>query len=400
MKLHTKKWIATITVACVFSVTGLIGCSHQKLSDVSLDGLSFGEDGARKEFKIRKDWAIDTLDKTNTFFRKINRAKVILFQDLVIQANSIDGIKAFDVKSGNIVWTLKIPNGVEASLALSNGYLYFGGLDGQFYSVKASNGQIAWSTPTKNENLSEPLVVDGIVYFMSGNNSVFSLDAKTGKQLWLYTRQDPSQLSIRGGSKPAYYNHSIIVGFSDGSVAALLSESGAVKWEKVLNKNKRFKDIDSDPLIEGDYIYLTGYDDSTFCLRAATGESVWKSSVGGYGSLSIIQERLYVPSSNSELAVLNKETGRKIFSYALSDGLPTGVSFLKGLAVFGESQGAIRFIDSRSGKLIGYLTPGRGIMSVPVVDEKNNYVYFISGEALLYRLEAGWDKPNPFPFLR
>lgn len=390
-----------LMTAYVFS--GLLGCSSTKnltesISDQLADHL--GEEGARKEFQIRRDWTIDTLDKTNLVYRKINRAKVVLHQNLVIQANAIDGIKAFDAQTGSKVWNLKIPFGVEASLILQNGILYFGGLDGQFYSAKASTGQVLWSFPTKVENLSEPILVDDVVYFVTGNNTVYALDAKTGKQLWLYSRPDPSQLSIRGGSRPGYYNHSLIIGFSDGAVVSLIAETGAVKWEKVLNKNKRFKDIDSDPLVEGDFVYVTGYDESTYCLRAATGDMVWKSSVGGYGSLAIQQDRLFVPSSSAELVALSKETGRRVFAFPLTDGLPTGVSFLKGLAVFGESQGALRFIDSRSGKQVGYLTPGRGIMSTPVIDEKNNYVYFISGEALLYRLEAGWNRPNPFPYLR
>jgi outer membrane protein assembly factor BamB len=84
----------------------------------------------------------------------------------------------------------------------------------------------------------------------------------------------------------------------------------------------------------------------------------------------------------------------------LKEGIATGASMLKGLVVFGESQGALQILDAASGKQISSFSPGRGILSPPTVDEKTGMVYFISNEANLYALRVGWSNKAQIPYLR
>jgi outer membrane protein assembly factor BamB len=278
--------------------------------------------------------------------------------------------------------------------------VFIGANDGQFYSIDADSGRILWTFPTRIENLSEPLLDNGILYFLTGNNSVYALEADSGKQLWLYTRQDPSILSVRGGSKPAIRNGTLYIGFSDGYLVALLASNGAVKWEKFLNKNKKFRDIDSNPVLDGDFLYALGFDDALYCLRAATGDLVWKSEKGGYGTPLLLGDRLYFASSNSEFVAVDKLTGKRIWAHKLKEGIATSASIYKGLIVFGESQGSLKFLDSGTGRLVGSFDPGKGILSPPAIDDKKNLVFFISNEANIYALEVGWNWPQGFPYLR
>lgn len=238
---------------------------------LSLSSCSLLEGGKshseRRVLEAKNQWVKSTTDKDNLGFRKINRMKPLLYKNWVIQANGMDGIAAYDQQTGREKWKLSIENGVEASAAIINDRVFFGANDGQFYSVFAETGKVLWTFPIRIEGLSEPLIADGNVYFMTGNNTLYALDASSGRQLWLYSRQDTAAISIRGGSKPTLKNGTLYAGFSDGAVVALLASNGAVKWEKQLNKNKKFRDLDSDPVIEGDFLYILGYDDHcTVCV--------------------------------------------------------------------------------------------------------------------------------------
>lgn len=373
------------------------GCS-------SLDKIS-AANAEHRQFQIRKLWVRQTTEKQNMAFRKINRMAPVFYRnkkagETVIQANALDGILAYGRESGRVIWRRPIPNGVEASIALVNETLFVGANDGQFYSLNAETGEVNWTFPTRIENLSEPLVSEGVVYFLSGNNSLYALDASTGKQLWLYTRQDPSSLSIRGGSKPLIRNGTLYVGFSDGSFVALLASTGTVKWEVLLNKNKKFRDMDSDPVLDGDLIYIMGFDQATYCLKASTGEIVWKNDHGGYGRALVHGDFLYLPTTSDEVVSLEKSTGKKVWSYTIAAGIATSPAYFNGTIVFGESQGALIFLDARSGRLIKRFEPGKGVFSPATVDEKKSQVFFISNEANLYGLEAKWAAPPAFSFLR
>jgi outer membrane protein assembly factor BamB len=369
------------------------GCSTFK-STIGSRFESWSSRNSKRVFEVKTAWVRSTNITENWGFRKINRMTPILAGDLVIQGNGVDSISAFNRESGNLKWQLPIANGAEASAALIKDRLFFGASDGNFYSIEASTGQIIWSFSTKSENLSEPLLHDGVVYFLAGTNVFYALDAASGKQLWLHSRQDTSQFSIRGGSKPALRNGVLFVGFSDGSVVALNSKTGNVIWENQLNRNKRFRDIDATPVVDGDQVYVPGYDDKLYCISAEKGEVLWKIDGGGYSGVTILGEYIFYPTSNGQILALKKTNGEKLWTYKLSEGIATHVRVFKGILTFGESQGRLVFLDARTGKLLGDFDPGRGVMSSPEVDDKNNRVYFISGEANLYALDAGWVKKN------
>lgn len=358
----------------------------------------------RKTFQINEEWVVSTPKNFGLGLRKINRMSPLIYKDktqeLIIQGNSIDGIAAYQKGNAYEVWKLNVTNGVEGSAAIINDRLFFGGLDGQFYSVEATTGKVLWTFPTRIENLSEPLIDDGVVYFLTGSGSLYALDAESGKQLWLYSRQDPNSLNVRGGSKPTLKNGVLFVGFSDGSLVALNAKTGTVKWERQLNNNKKFKDLDTNPLVDNEVVFALGFDDHLYCLRTSTGESVWKNDTGGYGGMILVGDKLMYATTNMEFVAVDKASGIRSWTYKLEDGIATTPSLYRGLVVFGESQGSLVFLDTGTGKLVGSFDPGRGVMSPPTVDEKANRVYFISGESNLYSLDIGFKYPKVFTYLK
>ncbi len=345
---------------------------------------------SKRSFEVKTAWVRQTTQQDNLGFRKINRMTPILAGDLVIQGNGMDGISAYSRDNGHLKWTLPVKNGVEPSATLIRDRLFVGASDGNFYSIEASTGRVQWTFPTKAENLSEPLLDEGIIYFLAGNNVLYALDAASGRQVWLYSRQDTSVFSIRGGSKPAIRNGILYIGFSDGSLVAFNAKSGAVTWELQLNRNKRFRDIDASPILDGEQIYIAGYDDKLYAVSAAKGEVLWRVDQGGYSSVTIAGDRIYYPTTGGEVLALNKSNGEKVWSFKVKDGIATQVKVFKGILTFGESQGRLQFLDAGTGQALGNMEPGRGILSAPQIDEKSNRVYFISGEANLYAIDAQW----------
>lgn len=376
-----------------FAILSLAGCSSfeqwmQKTSE-------------KREFQVRETWVRSGTRKDNLAFRKINRMTPLISGNLLIEANALDGVAAYNLETGAEVWRLKIDNGAETGAALINDRLFFGASDGLFYSVSAKDGKVLWTFPTRTENIAEPLLDSstGILYFLSGANSLYALDAESGRQIWLYSRQDSSNFSIRGGSKPALKDGNLFVGFSDGALVSLNAKTGNLQWEIQLNKNKKFRDLDAAPVVDGDLLYVSGYDDKLYALSPQKGDVQWKADGGGYYPVTIAGDKLYYSTTGGEVLALDKVSGKKIWGYKLKEGIATQAKIYKGLAVFGESQGSLRFLDANSGKETASFDPGRGIMSSPLADEKADRVYFISGEANVYAMEAKWAAPKWIPYL-
>lgn len=338
---------------------------------------------------VSAHWVRDSLASKNLGFRKINRMSPILYKNLVIVGNSIDGVVAYTQDVGQEVWRIAIPQGVEASGTVIKDRLFVGSNNGRMYSIDLGTAQIIWSFDTKSEVIAEPLLQDGVLYFLSASQSVFALDAVTGKQQWTYNRQDTASLmTLRGGSRPSYANGNLYLGFSDGSLVALNAKTGTQQWEIYLNKNTRFKDIDASPVIDGDFIYINSYDDKLYCVSKTKGEIIWSAKSGGVSTPIIVGDRIVFSTSKGELISVAKSDGHEIWKYKSENGILTDPILFRGFIVTGESQGSLLLLDILTGELKGSFEPGRGVFSKPIASLENKLIYFISGEGNIYSVHA------------
>jgi len=355
-----------------------------------------------REFNFKKKWARSTLQTDYLGYKRLHRMPPLVTKDLVIVSNAVDGMVAYDRKRAYKVWTFKVKGGVEAGAELVGDNLFFGASDGHFYSLNVLNGKINWSFPIRSEGLSKPLVNQGVVYFIAGNNVAYALNSSNGQKIWLYNRLDSTNLSIRGGSQPAAYGNKIILGFSDGFVVALNINTGQMAWEKPLNSNKRFRDVDSSPTVENDRIYVASFDDSLYCLNVKDGSEIWKVNEGGFYAITLFEDSLFYSTSTGKLLALDKKSGKELWSRELKHGMGTKPTVHKGLLIIGETEGSLKALDTKTGDLIGEYKSGAGISSEVVIKDFNDgfgNVYFLTKQANLFVLDMGWRNKENWKWL-
>ncbi len=78
----------------------------------------------------------------------------------------------------------------------------------------------------------------------------------------------------------SHIRRSVLIGFSDGALVALNRSSGAVVWEANLNRNKRFRDVDATPVVDGDNVYASSYDGALYALSRVDGRILCRSMTG------------------------------------------------------------------------------------------------------------------------
>jgi outer membrane protein assembly factor BamB len=356
-------------------------------------------DSSKPDLKVSAFWVQDTLAEKNYQFRKVNRMTPVVYKKTIVVGNALDGIVSYDLETKNEKWRIAIPRGVEASGAAIRDTLFVGGLDGKLYSVNLPDGRINWTFDTKTEVVSEPLLDEGVLYFMAGSQSMYAVDGVSGKQMWSYSRQDTSSnMTVRGGSKPALVGGMLYVGFSDGSLVALNAQTGTEQWEITLNRNTKFKDIDSSPVVSDDVLLINSYDDKLYCISKNKGEIIWSVPYGGSSTPLVIEDKVYTTSSRGELLALSKKDGSLLWKRDTKMGIYTDPINFNNLLVSGESQGKLMFFEKDSGKVLGSFEPGRGVFSKPAVHE--GHLYFISGEANVYGVSAEFPTRHEIPYLR
>ncbi len=357
---------------------GLAGCSLNKTTP--------------NRFVIEKRWARNTFAETYLKARLIHRFTPVLDKDRVVVGNSIDSVVAYNRSSAQELWRVQLHGGSEGGAQLVGKTLFFGSGDGQLYALRAETGAKIWSYPLGAEGLAPPLVADGKLFVLGGNNVAHALDARTGKLIWTYNRREAANISVRGGAQPAIAGSVVVFGFSDGSVVGMRPSSGAIAWETNINRNKRFKDVDATPIVDGDRIYVSSYDGGLYCLNAKDGSTIWTIEEGGYEQVAIQGDTLFFSTSGGEVLAADKASGKILWRQKNPRGIATGPVYYKGTVIVGEMAGALRFLDSKTGVLLGEFEPGRGVTSRVEVDPQTDELYFISVDANIYALRAGWKK--------
>lgn len=348
------------------------------------------------------NWVKPTYEDSLKVHRKMNRMTPVVTEELIIQGNNLEDLVAYDKNSGRVVWRKKIKGGVEAGALQFKNRLYVTANDGAVSALELATGRELWSFTTSSENISAPVMdfQTGFLYFQNSQNTVFCLDAENGKQVWIYSKNDATLITIRGAATPTLGQGQVYVGFSDGTFVALKASSGQVLWEQNLNRNKKFRDIDAQAVIYKDLVIVAGYDDKVYALDAARGTTAWTYPTGSSVAVTVADNQLYVGSTMNSVVKLKADSGELIWSYGDVKGVPTQIIIYDQFVLFGESQGKLKILSTSNGKLLSSFEPGRGIFSRPYIDEKKSDVYFISGEAYLYNLKLVKNPVNSFSYTR
>jgi outer membrane protein assembly factor BamB len=276
-----------------------------------------------RKFVIEESWVRSTTAKEFIGYRRMNRMAPLIYKNMLIQSNSIDGIVSYNRVTGNEFWRLNLRNGVEGGAVIAEERLYFGASNGNFYCVDPANGKVLWSFATHVETLAAPTVEKSIVYFETATGVVYALDAITGKQLWLYNRGTTQSLTVRASTQPVIDGENLLVGFSDGFLVSLRKRDGILVWDKKLAFTGRFKDVDSTPVLDDNRLYVSSFDGALYCLKRENGEVIWQHDEGGYTAAVILQDRLFYATTNGLIQALDKVSGKVLWSHPVKKGIAT-----------------------------------------------------------------------------
>lgn len=202
-----------------------------------------------------------------------------LYQDLVLLGAGDGTLYALKAKTGKIAWTIKLDGMIRSDIAISDGVLFVGTMQGTVSAYRLANQEKLWSFKTKGNKL-----------FPDGD--------------------------VQGGISVDH--DTVYFGARDGFVYALSKETGQQKWAT----GHKGSWVISTPTLKGDLvIYGTSDLHTVQALNRKTGELVWKYDADGRVLSSVIgvDGLGYVGLAESSVAILNLETGKAV-AYATSEG--------------------------------------------------------------------------------
>lgn len=336
------------------------------------------------------EWVIDVSDKKRSFKPQVlQRSAPFITPNLVIQANTSNGIQAYKRHNGRLSWFLPVSGGVESNIVSHKGRIFFGGSDGFFYALEIKTGLVVWKYYSNAENIGTPFIYKNTIYFMTSQNKIYALNIRTGQMVWSHSSLalNSQSLSIRGVSRPFVEKNRLYISSSNGWIAALNRKTGNWIWQTSLSKaTDKFKDADTNPLVYGNYIYISNYEGHLFCIHKKTGRILWKKPDGSFNNPVIQGNKIYYTTSSKKLKALDRFSGRLLWSQKLNS-IATQPLIYKSYLIHGLNKGNIQVRNIKNGKLLHSIDLFRSVSATPVLDDFESEIYVLSNKPWLYKLK-------------
>jgi len=336
--------------------------------------------------KVDKNWRVGLGKKIQTGDAILSP---VLFGEDIYAASANGRVYKVSSISGKQVWEVKLKKElISSGVGVGGGLVLVGTDQGIVYAFNQQDGSIAWKAPLSSEILSSPVIDNGIVVARAGDGKVFGLSAYDGSVSWTISRQLPS-LTLRGESRPVLTQGVAFIGFSDGNMAAFRADTGAALWDfpisfpRGTNDIDRLSDVDTNPLLVGDFLYISSYQEVTHALDIRNQLIAWSSDISSFHSLAYDAAFLYITDRTGIVHQLDRATGEKKWSQSSLEHFSVSAPISVGPYVLvSEGEGSLYVLSKSDGQIVGRHGLGaKTIIGEPIVD--SGVIYFMDSSGNL-----------------
>jgi outer membrane protein assembly factor BamB len=247
-------------------------------------------------------------------------ARPVVAEGRVYAMDSEGTISAFDAKTGERRWRVE-PEGLDSDgmlgggLAYDSGWLFATMSSGEVLGLNAASGTQIWRQSLGLPLHAAPTVADGHLLVESADNQLYALDGQTGRPLWRHAGFFEGA-SMLGGPSPAVDAGVVVVPYSSAEVFGLLLDSGRPLWNDTVQRPRRtealaqINDIDGEPVIADDEVYVAGYGEQMAAIDLRRGVRSWDLDLGSTDTPWLAGDFLYVLSTRGEVVCLLRANGR------------------------------------------------------------------------------------------
>ena len=333
--------------------------------------------------RLLRNWTVDIGSNIGDGDAVISPALLGEYLYAASTNGSVDKISASD---GSRVWRTKLKKEIiSAGVGVGSGLVLVATDQGIVYALNQQDGSISWQVDLGSEVLASPVVGGDVIVARTGDGKVYGLAPFDGEILWTISRQLP-RLTLRGDSKPLVFAGVVFAGFADGTLAAVEAANGRALWDfpisfpRGTSEIDRLADIDTDPLLVGDFIYISSYQEVTHALNIKEQRIAWSVDISSFHSIAYDAAHLYISDKKGVIHQLNRATGERLWSQEglrlSSISAPVSVGPYV-LVADGDSQ--LYVIEKRSGEFLGKHKLGaRTIVGDSIVD--SDTIYFIDSD--------------------
>ena len=314
-------------------------------------------------------------------------------------------VRAFDEKTGKLIWSFEAEVPDEDDEAFGGGIAYADRMIfmttgyARVLAISAENGKLLWEKRAAGPIRAAPAIGEGKVLAISIDNRVSAYDEVTGEQLWFHAGFAETA-GLLGGASAAITDRTAVVPYSSGELFSLRLSTGRVNWSDSLVSVRRvdalasLADIRARPVIDRGVVYALSHGGRMVAFDEASGARVWDRRIGGIQTPWVAGDFIYVVTLDQTILCLTRRGGRVRWATPLPnfedvEDLEDPISWAGPVLVsdrllIGNTLGELWSVSPYDGKPIGRIDLGDPIRIPPIVAD--GYVYVQTEAGTLFAL--------------
>lgn len=343
-----------------------------------------------EEFSLRRDWSVNVGDGQG---RRYNRLQPVIVGDTIFAASEDGEVYAINKASGDVLWRERTGETITGGVGAGGDMVLLGTRDAKVFALEQSTGELLWEATVSSEVLAAPASDGRVVAVQTIDGRLIALEPADGRQRWVYETTVPA-LSLRGNSKPVISGNVVIAGFSSGIAAGVDANNGFLLWEERIAVPQgrydieRIIDIDGDPVVVGNVVYMGSYQGNLMGLDVQTGRIVWGLPGSTYHGLALGLGNIYWVDSFSHVYAVQNNTERTVWE---NDDLRlrriTAPTTFNNFIAVADFEGYLHILSQIDGHFVTRTRVDRDGVRAPIVaDGRSIYVYGNSGRLSAYSL--------------
>lgn len=296
-------------------------------------------------------------------------------------------------RNGSTIWSKLMSASFSAGPGADQGLIFLGTRKGLVIAIRQSDGAQVWEAQVSSEILTPPAASNSVVLIKSIDGELTALSETDGHALWHFHQTEPS-LILHGGSVPQIVHDDVVVGFANGNLVKLTLDEGSLMWQQLIAMPEgsfpiqRMVDIDADPVVYKNRVYVATYQGRIAALDLLTGKLLWTHDISSFTGLTVDGQRVYVSDAKSYLWAFDADTGAVDWRQTQLEARNiTGPALIANYLIVADAEGFLHWLNKQDGHFLARnRVTGFGILAAPVVKDDVAYILTKDGHLAAYTL--------------
>lgn len=278
------------------------------------------------------------------------------------------------------LWNAKVTkDGLSSGVEAADGVVIVGNQKGHVFALDQATGATKWSAQLSGAIISSALIQSGRVIVVANDGTVYALDVATGQQAWTYKLPSAS-FSLRGQATPVSLDpRTVLIGTSTGYIFAIDSLAGVPRLQRRVAVSEgrsdiqRLIDVDSEPVVSGQYVVTTSFQGQVTVLDLASQRVLWSENSSSINRPEVTDGKVIVSQTDGQIIAYDLITGQQLWKneQLLNRNLSNPVLLGSNLVV-GDLDGYLHQIDPNAGTTLGRAKTSGEVRTLRVIE---NQVY-------------------------